>query len=52
MTDSKIGASRSIYYSLSITDDVPDLTEQEREKLEAVMKKAQVDDNNIMNCLP
>lgn len=43
MTDSKIGASRSIYYSLSITDDVPDLTEQEREKLEAVMKKAQVE---------
>lgn len=36
----KIEASRSVYYSL--TDDVPGLTEEEKEKLEAVMRKAQV----------
>lgn len=40
MSDVKLGASRSIYYS--VTDEVPGLTEQEKEKLEAVIKKAQV----------
>lgn len=33
-----LGASRSIYYSL--TDEVPGLTEEEKNKLESVMKKA------------
>ncbi|XP_071040998.1 oxysterol-binding protein-related protein 11 isoform X2 [Parasteatoda tepidariorum] len=33
-----LGASRSIYYSL--TDEVPGLTDEEKDKLEAVMKKA------------
>ncbi|KAG8182067.1 hypothetical protein JTE90_008603 [Oedothorax gibbosus] len=33
-----LGASRSVYYSL--TDDVPDLTEEEKKKLEIVMQKA------------
>ncbi|KFM58469.1 Oxysterol-binding protein-related protein 11, partial [Stegodyphus mimosarum] len=35
----KTGASRSIYYSL--TEEVPGLTEEEKNKLEEVMKKAQ-----------
>lgn len=35
-----LGASRSVYYSL--TDEVPDLTEEEKIKLEIVMQKALV----------